>query len=277
MSAQNWTLDSIEWERFDPSKVDSEILKVIKAASLVEFNARDYAAYLCNVFGDDPKFKEEVERWAGEEVQHGEALGRWAVLADPEFDFEGAVERFRAGFQVPIEVEESVRGSRCGELVARCIVEVGTSSYYGSLMDAVEEPVLKEICRLVAADELRHYKLFYGHQRRYLDRDNISRLRRFLIAVGRMTETEDDELAYAYFAANAPLDATYDHDRYSRAYMYRACSLYNRRRVERGAAMICKAAGISPQSRFTTLFSRLAYYVIRSRRQRLAPYKTLAA
>ena len=57
----------------------------------------------------------------------------------------------------------SSRGSRCGELVARCIVETGTSSYDTALMDAVEEPVLKEICRNIAADELRHYKLFYDH------------------------------------------------------------------------------------------------------------------
>jgi len=39
-----WTLDDISWDRFDRSKVDPELLKVVKAASLVERNARDYAA-----------------------------------------------------------------------------------------------------------------------------------------------------------------------------------------------------------------------------------------
>jgi hypothetical protein len=76
-----WTLDDIRWDRFDRSKVDPELLKVIKAASLVERNARDYAAYLCSVFSDDPEVLRTTEEWAAEEVQHGMALGRWAQLA----------------------------------------------------------------------------------------------------------------------------------------------------------------------------------------------------
>ena len=53
-----WTLDDIAWDRFDPSRVDPILLKVAKAASLVERNARDYAAYLCSVFSDDPDFQD---------------------------------------------------------------------------------------------------------------------------------------------------------------------------------------------------------------------------
>ena len=100
-----------------------------------------------------------------------------------------------------------MRGSRAGELVARCIVETGTSSYYTALMEAADEPVLKEICRNIAADEHRHYKLFYDHLRRYLTAEKIGRWRRVAVAISRMRESEDDELSYAYFAATAPLDA----------------------------------------------------------------------
>ena len=124
MAEKHWTLDDIPWDRFDPSKVDPEHLKIIKAASLVEYNGEDYARYLCNVFPEDPDFQAAAEGWAVEEVQHGEALGRWAELADPSFDFQAAVARFRAGYSIPIDSQSSVRGSRSGELVARCIVEV---------------------------------------------------------------------------------------------------------------------------------------------------------
>jgi len=54
-----------------------------------------------------------------------------------------------------------VRGSRSGELIARCVVETGTSSYYTAIADATDEPLLKTYAGHIASDELRHYKLFY--------------------------------------------------------------------------------------------------------------------
>src|SRR3546814_7447396 len=77
------------------------------------------------------------------------------------------------------------------DLVARCIVEVGTSSYYASIGATTEEPVLREICRHIAADELRHYKLFYTHLKRYLEREGIGRWKRLAVALGRIGESED--------------------------------------------------------------------------------------
>ena len=99
---------------------------------------------------------------SSEEIQHGMALGRWAQLADPAWDFDAAFARFRAGYKLPLEATGSVRGSQAGEMMARCIVETGTSSYYSALKDATDEPVLKQICAKIAADEFRHYKLFYA-------------------------------------------------------------------------------------------------------------------
>ena len=61
------------------------------------------------------------------------ALGRWAQLADPSWDFDAAFARFRAGYQLPLDATASVRGSQAGEMMARCIVETGTSSYYSAL------------------------------------------------------------------------------------------------------------------------------------------------
>ena len=141
---KHWTLDDIPWERFDRSRVDPEVVKIVKAAAMVEANGGDYARYLCNVFHDDPEFQEVANEWAMEEVQHGMALARWAKLADPTFDFEAAFKRFTDGFKIETWRTHSLRGSRSGELVSRCIVETCTSSYYSALKDAVEEPVLKE-------------------------------------------------------------------------------------------------------------------------------------
>ena len=265
-----WTLETIDWGRFDASKVDPEILRNIKAAAMVERNGGDYGIYLGRVFADDPGFREDVARWATEEVQHGMALGRWAQLADPSWDFDAAFARFRAGYQLPLDATRSVRGSQAGEMMARCIVETGTSSYYSALKDATDEPVLKQICTNIAADELRHFKLFYSNMQRYLTRERLSRWDRVRIGLQRMRESEDDELAYAYFAANAPQGAIYDRVRNTHAYARRAYRLYRPVHVQRGIAMILKAMGLRPQGQLNDWLSRAALKWLSWRHHRLA-------
>lgn len=266
----SWTLETIAWDRFDASKVDPEILRNIKAAALVERNGGDYGIYLGRVFADDPVFFDAVGTWAGEEIQHGMALGRWAELADPSWNFEAAFARFRAGYTLPLEATTSVRGSRAGEMMARCIVETGTSSYYSALKDAAEEPVLKQICGHIAGDEFRHYKLFYDHLHRCLERDRLSRWGRLRIGWGRLAESEDDELAYAYFAANEPEGAAYHRKRSMQAYARRAYPLYRRFHVQRAMAMMLKAVGLSPTGRLNGLLTRAGLWFLRSRAAKYA-------
>ena len=270
MASKHWTLDDIPWAGFDPAKVDPELLKVVKAASMVEYNGADYAIYLGKVFQGDSAFLEAVRVWALEEVQHGQALGRWAQLADSSFDFQACFKRFTDGYKIPLNATLSVRGSRAGELVARCIVEVGTSSHYSALATACEEPVLRAICRHIAADEFRHYKLFYTHLKRYLKTENIGRWRRVAVVMGRIGESEDDELAYAYYAANAAPGEVYQRKHWSRAYGARAFAHYRREHVNRGVAMAFKAAGLNPRGQMARFAGNAGYRFLRARSRRWA-------
>lgn len=265
----HWTLEQIPWSSFDPAKVDPDLVKVVKAAAMVEYNGGDYAAYLCGVFQGDAAFQSVIRDWAEEEVQHGAALARWARLADPAFDFADCFKRFSDGYKVPVDATASLRGSRAGELVARCIVETGTSSYYTALMEATDEPVLKAICKRIAADELRHYKLFYQHLDRYLQLDRIGAWKRVRIALSRITESEDDELAYAYYAANHSSES-YERRRFTRAYARRAYCYYQPRHVERAMAMVLKATGLNPTGWLNRFLTRLGYWFLTSRARRLA-------
>jgi len=265
---KHWRIEEVPWQRFDAAKLDSEVVSIIKAAAMVERNGTDYAIYLNRVFADDPAFQRAADNWAVEEVQHGDALGRWAMLADPDWDYKEAFARFRAGYQVPLDADVSVRGSRTGELIARCIVEIGTSSYYTAVADATAEPVLQIICRQIAADEFRHFKLFYDHMRRYLARENIGVLQRLRIAAGRVTETEDDELAFAFHCGNESADAPYDHQRSIAGYMARAMSYYRFRHIERGMGMMFKAVGLRPRGRLSDTSARLAWRLLKWRRRR---------
>jgi hypothetical protein len=264
-----WTLDDIPWDLFDRSKLDPDIVRIVKAASLVEYNGAAYAHHLCRIFHDDLDFQQDARCWGEEEIQHGNALARWAELADPEFDFERAFRRFQAGYQVDFDLDVSRRGSRSGEMIARCMVEVGTSSYYAALRDAVQEPVLKEICRNIAADEIRHYKLFYNNLTLCLERERIGFWRRLRVAAGRIAESQDDELAYAYYAANEVMRA-YERRRCSRAYAARAYRLCREHHVVHGVALIFKAVGLDPHGLLARAASRLAWRFIRFRGTQLA-------
>ncbi|HTR84385.1 MAG TPA: ferritin-like domain-containing protein [Reyranella sp.] len=266
----HWTLETINWDRFDASKVDPEILRNIKAAAMVERNGSDYGVYLARVFADDPAFIETVRRWSAEEIQHGLALGRWAQLADPSWDFDAAFARFREGYRLPLDATASVRGSQAGEMMARCIVETGTSSYYSALKDATEEPVLKQICTHIASDEFRHYKLFYDHLQNCLERDRLGTWARLRVGWSRLAESEDDELAYAYFAANEPGDTVYDRRRFKDAYARRAYPLYRPFHVQRAMAMVLKAVGLGSTGLLNRLMTRAGLWFLRHRSQQLA-------
>jgi hypothetical protein len=267
---KHWRIDDVEWARFDVSKVDPEMIPLVKAAALVERNGTDYAIYLNNVFADDPDFRNAADNWAVEEVQHGEALGRWAMLADPGWDFRAAFHRYRDGFRIPLDIDESVRGSRTGELIARCMVETGTSSYYTALGEAAREPVLRELCRLIAADEYRHFKLFYDHMKRYLARERLNFVGRLRIALGRISESEDDELAFAFHCANVGPPAPYRHDACLAAYLGTAIGYYQFRHVDRGVSMILKAVGLDPHGKVAIVASRLSWRLLQRRRRRMS-------
>jgi rubrerythrin len=270
--APGWTLDDIHWEGFDPAKVERGLLAAVKSAALVELNAPDYVTYLQRVFRDsDANTLANIEQWGREEIQHGLALGRWAERADPSFDFKSAFARFRAGYTAPhfaTDDPDSVRGSRRGEMIARCVVESGTSSFYSAIRDSADEPVLKEIAGRIAADEFRHYRLFLETLNAQ-DEPELPWWRRVLVAATRVNESSDDELAYAYYCANVPASqessVPYGRKRFARAYHARAMRLYRRHHVGKLVQMVAKSVGANPQCRLTRAASAVLWSILRLR------------
>ncbi len=269
----HWTTNDIPWGKFDASRVQPALVSLIKTACLVEHNGEDYARYLCEVFAGDEEIQIAARQWAKEEVQHGEVLKAWVRLAEPEFDFENAFADFTQGHQLPQNVSESVRGSRVGELIARCVVETGTSTYYTAIKEATDEPVLRAICGKIAADEYRHYALFYQYLKRYQERDRVGLLGRLRIALERVVESEDDELAYAFYAAHRKPGSALAYDRADYANRYLAClkPLYRRNHIERMSGMIVKAVGLKPHGLLHRAALTLAWGGWRLRTRALLP------
>jgi hypothetical protein len=250
---QGWTMDDVHWTLFDPSKVEPRLLAAVKAAALVEYNAPDYVTYLKRIFANSgPETLASIEQWGREEAQHGRSLGRWAEMADPAFKLEEAFARFRKGYtpaHFAITEDSSVRGSRRGEMVARCVVESGTSSYYSAIRDACDEPVLEEIAGRIAADEYRHYKLFYDTLNAQSEPD-LSFWKKLWIAVGRVRESDDDELAYAFYCANVSPEEEaakpYDRRKYSRLAGQASMAVYRRHHIQKLVQMVIKVVGANP-------------------------------
>ena len=267
---EGWTLDDVQWSKFDRSKFEPWLTTAIKAAALVEFNAPDYVSYLKRIF-PDAETQASIERWGREESQHGRALGRWAEMADPSFSLADTFARFRAGYQPPhfaSDDETSIRGSRRGEMIARCVVESGTSSYYSAIRDAADEPVLKEIAGRIAADEYRHYKLFYETLNAQKEPD-LPFWKKLIVAVGRINESDDDELAYAFYCAHVPAEhATtlpYNRADCAKSSYKTILRIYRRQHVQRLAQMVSKAVGADPQGRLTKIAGTLLWRMLRVR------------
>jgi hypothetical protein len=112
--------------------------------------------------------------------------------------------------------------------------------------------------------------MFYSHMRRWLEREHLGKWGRLRIGLARLHESEDDELAYAYFAANAAPGLTYDRSTYAAAYAWRAYAVYRPGHVQRGVAMVLKAAGLNATGRLNDWLTRLAVRFMRWRGARLA-------
>jgi hypothetical protein len=267
-----WTLDDIPWSAFDRSKVGPVMIAAVKAAALVEYNAPAYVAYLKRVLADaGPQTLGDMEQWGREEAQHGLALGRWAEMADPNWSFQDAFARFSEGYRAPHFVSDdsiSVRGSRRGEMISRCVVESGTSSYYSAMREATEEPVLKEIAGRVAADEFRHYRLFFDTLHAQ-DEPDLPFWRKLAVAIGRVNESDDDELAFAYYCANVSREEEplkpYKRAIYTSASFQNNGQIYRPRHIRKLAQMVAKAVGANPQGRLTGLAGSLMWQVLRLR------------
>jgi hypothetical protein len=191
-------------------------------------------------------------------------------MADPGFNFEKAVARFRILYR-PAHFatgETSVRGSRRGEMISRCVVESGTSSLYSAIRDASAEPVLKEVAGHIAADEFRHYRLFYDILQAETEPE-LPVWRRVWVAFRRVRESDDDELAAAYYCANvASEDAKakpYIRRIYARAYQAKVAAFYRRHHVDRLVKMAVKPTGLDPSGRLSRLASLLLWGGLRAR------------
>ena len=172
-----WSLDGIDWPalRRDAIADNETIFYLIAAASFVEATTDLYTRTLIDYFVGDDEITEWLEtHWLPEELQHGRALRRYVQLAWPDFDWDTVYAKFLPEYAAQC-ANDGVEPTRSREMASRCIVEMGTASYYRTLSRMTDEPVLSAVTQHIAEDEVSHYKHFYRYLRKYRSREGQRR------------------------------------------------------------------------------------------------------
>jgi len=198
-AAQRWSLDSIDWHaiRSDAADEPEVLFYLVAASSFVESTADRYTRNLIDQFCGDDEITAWLERhWLPEEIQHGRALRRYVQIAWPDFEWDRVYEAFLEEFSAYC-CADGLEPTRTREMASRCVVEMGTASFYTMLSGISHDPVLATITRRIAEDEIRHYKHFYRYFRRYQQVEPASRRAVFSALLNRlrMIDGEDSVIA----------------------------------------------------------------------------------
>jgi len=248
--------EPIRWDRFDPDRLDPAVIAVVRATCLLESRSASYGAYLTRVLPD--RFADRVDAWAAEEHQHGRALRRWLALADPAFDADGALDRLLA-----VPYHDDTAGDRGGptqELMARCAVEALASGFYLALADRVDEPLLRQICLRLSADERRHFDRFL----QWTDTTSpLSPARRALAILRRLAELEDDQISTAAIIARGTDGTSPALGR--RRHFAEVYAMYGRRHIAVVQAMIWDAVGAHPPAGVQRALTTVGTTLVRGR------------
>lgn len=172
-----WSIDQIDFDHIAHDRIVNEDtwFYVLAAASFVEsFSDLFTHNLLDHMQGDTEACLWLRERWEPEEMQHGRALRRYVETVWPAFDWQAAFDGFQVDYR-PYCKPELLEPTRALEMVARCVVETGTSGLYGLLQQISPEPVLATLVGHIRNDEVGHYKYFYQFYLRYREAEQPSR------------------------------------------------------------------------------------------------------
>jgi rubrerythrin len=221
LDGASWSIDDIPYGEIDAACVrdDRQLFEIVTSASFIEITSDLYTKNLVEFFRDDREIADWLEQhWEKEELQHGAALKKYVQTAWPEFDWEAAYASFRADYGALCTVE-ALAGTKALEMVARCVVETGTASFYRMLSDLSPEPVLRQLTAEISNDEVRHYKHFHRYFLRYRQLERPSRLAVMRTLLKRAADVDAEDTFYAFravFRARHP-DVTFeraDYDAY---------------------------------------------------------------
>ncbi len=142
-----WIMSELPWDDIDPSKVTPELVEDIKIAAYGELTTFSATEAFMKLFQDDVDFTQWLAVWFYEETKHPLAFMKWLAKLGIPTD-EGLIHSGRKIAPMTGSKVEMLTSNICSEIVA--------NTSYHLLEKSVAEPVLAEILRNVARDEMRH-------------------------------------------------------------------------------------------------------------------------
>jgi ferritin len=197
--APHWTLEEINYSRIQIEAIHDEVdlFYLLVSASFIESGSDTYTRNLVEHYDAYPQIADWLQhQWEPEELQHGRALKAYVQTVWPDFDWESAYAAFFDEYSRLCMVEE-LEDDRALELVARCVVETGTTTYYQTLRDLSPDPVLTDLAEHIRTDEVQHYKHFFRYFKELNTERRLSRTRVLGSLRRRLVElrTSDSDIA----------------------------------------------------------------------------------
>lgn len=193
-----WSMQEIDYSGINVARVreNRTLFYLVVCASFVESGSDLYAGNLAQYYADQPEAAHWLmHHWEREELQHGRALRRYVETVWPEFDWERGYARFFEEYSVTCSVDH-FEPTQALEMVARCVVEMGTATFYRAIAQAAaeaDEPVLRDLASRISADEVRHYKHFFRFFNACNAREGVGRMRVLKALASRLREIKNED------------------------------------------------------------------------------------
>jgi len=208
-----WDYRQIDYGAVDAERIrgNDELFNFVAIASFIEITSDIYEKNLVSYYeGDEELTGWLSEVWEPEELQHGQALRHYIATVWPDFDWEAAYRGFREeyGAMCKIDAFQPTRGT---EMLARMVVETGTSTFYKALRafaESLDEPVLAKIAENISKDEVYHFEHFESGFRKYNETEKLSRFDISRIIGTRLREASDEDIkvAFSHIRPGVPLE-----------------------------------------------------------------------
>lgn len=194
-ASPDWSLDNVPLHAVNLESVrdNEDLFYMVAGASFIEIAADLYTRNLIDYYSDAPVIQAWLEdKWQHEELRHGYVLKAYTQHVWPEFDWERAYQGFFDEYSVMCTTDE-LEDTQGLEMVARCVVETGTATFYTALASQATEPVLSGIAQRIRADEVSHYKHFFQYFKEYRKAQNPGRWKIFKALKRRIIEARSSD------------------------------------------------------------------------------------
>jgi len=181
------------------------LFKNLVIASFIEITSDVYDMNLSKFFkGDEETVHWLNNTWEEEEIQHGASLKKYINTVWPEFDWDKHYEVFRKNY-LPFCKVELLEPTRAREMIARMVVETGTSTLYKAIANYAKdlnEPILEDLALKISKDEVYHFEMFEKIFKKYKKEEKLSRNDIVKILYDRLKEINNEDVKIAFDAIN---------------------------------------------------------------------------